>query len=153
MFTYDPTLLATMPFMQVRLLIGDTDPNEQLMQDEEIIWELSNESNNIFRAAWRLAENIAAEFSRMADTAIGMRSLQLHASQKSAQYTSLSRRLRLRAAVRGVGIYAGGISVSDKEANDLNTDREPPFFSRELQDFPGTGTDFDSELEDDAPPQ
>lgn len=142
--------MATTPFMQVRLLVGDTDPNEPLMQDEEILWELANENNSLYRGAWRIALDIAAEFSRRADTAIGYRSLQLKASQKAAQYTRLATILHTRATNANTTVYAGGITYSDKEIPEEDPDRVQPAFTRTMQLYPGSGEstfEGDEELE------
>ncbi len=43
------------------------------------------------------------------------------------------------------GLSAGGISISDKETIETDTDHEPYFFSRDLQKHPGTIADVESE--------
>jgi hypothetical protein len=143
--------MATTPFMQVRMLVGDTDPNEQLMQDEEIVWELANENGSLFRAAWRVALDISAEFSRRADTAIGYRSLQLKGSQKAAAYKKLADMLHTRATNANTTVYAGGLTYSDKEIPEEDPDRVRPAFTRTMQLYPGTEEstfEGDQELED-----
>jgi hypothetical protein len=44
---------------------------------------------------------------------------------------------RLEREVARPNLYAGGISVSDKETVEQNTDRVAPFFKRGMHDYPG----------------
>jgi len=121
---------------EVRFLVGDTDTTDQLLQDEEIAWLITNCGTTRF-AAVEAANGIAAKYSRMADKAVG--DLRLSASQKSKQYFDLAKRLRRRAMVGSVTPYAGGITESDKNINRDNPDTVVPFFNREQGEIPGTG--------------
>lgn len=133
-WTYDSTLTATKD--QVRLLVGDTDVNEPLLQDEEIAFLLT-ENGTMRYAAVEAANAIAGLFARKADKEVGH--LKLQASQKYKQYLALAVRLRRRAVVASVVPYAGGQTESDKDVNRDNTDIVPPFFTRETGEIPGTG--------------
>jgi len=52
----------------VRLLIGDTDTNDQLVKNEEITFALSESNNNVYFAGSWAASVIASLFARKVDT-------------------------------------------------------------------------------------
>jgi len=79
---------------KVRFYIGDTDTNDQLLQDEEINFLLA-EMSNVLLAAAHAAKAIAAKFSRQADKAVG--DLRISLSQKARAYMSLAADLEKRA--------------------------------------------------------
>ncbi len=154
-WTYVLGTLATTPKDQVRLLIGDTDTTEQLLQDEEISLLLSLENNDIYRTGWRACDAIAAEYARKADRVVGGPSsgLRLMASQKFKQYTARALQLKRQSAVRNANVYAGGISISDKQVVEEDTDRVEPDFTKMLEQYPGTGVDSAGGTEEDLNPQ
>ena len=116
---------------EVRFLIGDTCPCDQLLQDEEIKYLIASEVD-IVSAAVKGAETIAAKFSRLSDESVGQVSVRY--SQKSEQYWKLSLKLKSDAALSCIP-YCGGISKSDKETQELDDDRVKPKFTKELHDF------------------
>lgn len=111
----------------VRFLVGDTDIDAPLMADEEIAYALSADGA-VQKAAARIARAIAARFARKADKTVG--DLRISYSQRVAHYQELARRLDLQADRSDVGLYAGGLSVSDKEAVERDADRVRPSFKR-----------------------
>lgn len=110
---------ATVARDAVRLLVGDTDSTDQLVSDEEITWAVAQGPTTL--AAARIAEVIAGRFSRRADKEVG--DLSLRASQKAKAYLVLAQRLQVRANLVAGVPYAGGISVSDKQDQEDDTDR------------------------------
>lgn len=112
----------------IRFLIGDTDTTDQLLSNEEILWvntEASGTStgvNALYDAAYRCCLTIASKLARLADKQIG--DLNVKLSQKAqgylaqaAQFNAMSKTLNF------VPIpYAGGISISDKEIDQDNSD-------------------------------
>lgn len=112
----------------VRLRIGDTDTSDQLLQDEEIEALVTSEGNR-HMAAVVACETIAAKFARHADKTVGKLSISM--SQAAERYLSLADRLRSDVTMDSGsgGPYAGGISRSDKEADETDTDRVSPAFS------------------------
>lgn len=126
---------ASSPKDQVRFLVGDTDETDQLLQDEEIEWLISDRGSAL-AAAVAAAEAIAAKFARQVDKAVG--DLRLSLSQKAQGYAARAAELRLRLAT-GAAPYAGGISASDKEAQELDTDRVPPAFRVGMHDYVAEG--------------
>jgi len=79
---------------KVRFYIGDTDTNDQLLQDEEINFLLT-ETSNILLAASHAAKALAAKFSRQADKTVG--DLRISLSQKAQTYMALAADLEIRA--------------------------------------------------------
>jgi hypothetical protein len=115
---------------QTRFLIGDTDTTDQLVNNEEVNWALSQFS--VFVAAAELCDAIAAKFSRKVDKAVG--DLKISFSKMSEQYAKKGKQLRNRGSFVGVSAYVGGISVSEKESVESNTDRVSPSFTRGMND-------------------
>jgi len=91
-WSYDSSLATDKD--KVRFYIGDTDTNDQLLQDEEISFLLA-EVSNVLLAAAHAAKAIAAKFSRQADKAIG--DLRISLSQKARTYMTLAADLEKRA--------------------------------------------------------
>ncbi|GIV81724.1 MAG: hypothetical protein KatS3mg051_1188 [Anaerolineae bacterium] len=118
----------------VRFLIGDTDTNDQQITDEEIAWLLA-QNGNTYVAAAAACESIAAKYARNVDASVD--SARVDASQRQAHYLALAKKLRSRAAYAAVP-FAGGISESDKDTREDDTDRVEPAFTRDLHRNPGT---------------
>lgn len=98
-FSYDTNLAGAKD--RVRFAIGDTYTPNHLVEDEEIVAILANQSGDEGVAAYKIAEHIAAKFAREADFAMDEQSVKL--SQKSAQYTKLAARLREDSVDGGLG--------------------------------------------------
>lgn len=127
--TYSTALATSLD--QVRFHVGDTSnvAATELLADGEITYLLTQETN-IYRAAASAAEAIAGKFARLADTSVG--DVSVSNSQKQAQYLKLSATLNAKAARRGSApAFAGGISISDRDAREADTDRTLPFFTRD----------------------
>jgi len=119
----------------IRFLCGDTDTNDQLINDEEIAW-LNKEvtgsttaTTGLYDAAVRCCLTIASKFSRLADQSVG--DLKVSMSQKAKAYRLQAEELKTLADREGSvpTPYAGGISISDKNIDRDNTDRVDPWFS------------------------
>lgn len=116
---------------QVRFLIGDTDTDDQLVNNEEVDWSLSQFS--VYIAAAELCDAIAAKFARKVDKSVG--DLKISFSKQGEQYSKKAKQLRSRGSFAGITPYAGGISVSDKESTRENSDRVSPTFRKGMTDF------------------
>ncbi len=117
---------------KVRLLIGDTDECDQLLQDEEINFFLDLECS-ILRAARSAAHQLASSFGRQADEKVGQISVSF--SNRAKHFLDLAKQLQMRADAQSLdGIYAGGISISDKETRQEDGDRVEPRFSKDLHE-------------------
>ena len=112
----------------VRFEIGDTDKEDPLLQDEEIVYAISVEAN-VLAAAARCCESISRYFARQADFRLGPQAVQ--ASQRSLAYKELARDLRRRSAS---GLYAGG---ADKEEHLKDSHLKRPAFKRNLMSIEG----------------
>jgi len=118
---------------RVRREIGDVVSTDQLLSDEEIAYAETIEGSDLNVAA-RCCQWISLAFGRKADMTEGKLSIKLH--QRAEFFAAQALLLRSRAAVEGALLYVGGESVSDKEANDDDTDRVPPAFWRGMSDNP-----------------
>ncbi len=126
-WTYGLSSLDTTPKDQVRFLVGDTLREDPQLQDEEISYLLGIESGPYFAAA-RACEAIAALYARKVTTTVG--DLKIVAEKKYEHYLQLANNLRMRAGISDCAPQAGGISVADKQAQESDTDRVQPFFTR-----------------------
>jgi hypothetical protein len=112
----------------IRFLIGDTDTTDQLLSNEEILWVNTEASgtttgtNALYDAAYRCCLTIASKLARLADKQIG--DLNVKLSQKAQGYLAQASQFNAMAKVQNfVPIpYAGGISISDKEIDQDNSD-------------------------------
>lgn len=112
----------------IRFLIGDTDTTDQLVSDEEIAWVNTEASGTstattaLYDAASRCCLTIASKLARQADKSIGDLSVSL--SQRSTAYKAMAMEMKGLAARSGnVPIpYAGGITISDKDIDQENSD-------------------------------
>lgn len=90
---------------QVRLLVGDTDTEDQLVQDEEIEFVLTQYVPVDGKPAWlagaHTADMIAARFARKADRSVGP--LSISAKQQRDHYRELAADLRMLHATNGLG--------------------------------------------------
>lgn len=114
----------------VRLLVGDTDTTDQLVQNEEITFALSQTGDNVYYAAVWICRAIAAKFSRMVTTQLDG-ALSANYSDKAKQYTQLAIQIEAqgkKTSGKALGISAGGISVAAMDLANATTDRVTPAF-------------------------
>lgn len=115
---------------QVRFVLQDTDENRQLFQDEEIEWMLTQEMNQYMVVA------------RLCDVLIGKaRSVRAKKVGSLAITYNPEFYLHLKGMAMAKGLsyelpYAGGISVSDKQSQQQNSDWVQPSFARGIEDNP-----------------
>lgn len=110
----------------VRFLIGDTSKQDQLLQDAEIDWVLT-QYNAPMNASIRCCEVVVAKLSRLSDESVG--GLSVSFSQKAESYRKLRRDLVRRLATEDAVPYCGGISKSDKQQVLNAGDRVPTDFN------------------------
>lgn len=132
----------------VRVLVGDTNTSDQQIDDEAISFNLAQAGDDIYRAASMTARQIAATYARRANTKLEGVSVDYKGLQDS--YLRLAGRLEKDATLygsRGLGTpIAGGISVSDMEAEREDSDRpEPAFERRQFRNPPSLGDDDEDE--------
>ena len=84
-WSYDPNLSTKKD--EVRLIIGDTDIDDQLLQDEEIEYFLEQTQNSVTQASIKAVMAIIAKLSRKVDKSVGEAKLSL--SQQIEHYRRL----------------------------------------------------------------
>lgn len=137
--SYDSSQLDE-PLNYVRLLIGDTssDAATEHFTDDELNHFIAQEANSYFAAA-RAAEVLAAKFAG------GVKSKSADGKSisydRAGDFSALAKSLRASARRATPGKpYAGGISKSDKELVEANSDRDAPAIELGLHDKQGTET-------------
>jgi hypothetical protein len=134
----------------VRLLVGDTDSNEQQVQNEEIVFALTQTNNNVYYAGAWCARVIAAKYSRKVTTSID-NAISADYSDLATQYQKLAESLEYQGKKSGavVGIKAGGITKSGIDAIRANTNRITPSFRRDRFRNPPSysGEDYGSDYD------
>ena len=119
-------------------MVGDTDTNEQQLTDEEVNFWIDNSGGTMFAAA-KCCRSLAAEYARRVDKSIGPASIAV--SQRQQHYADLGDYWQQQAATFiAIEPYAGGISVSDKQTIDEDSDRVTPAFVIGWDDVPGSQT-------------
>ena len=149
-WSYDATDLGTGTasgrLNSVRLLVGDTDTNDQQVQNEEITFALNQTNDNVYYAAAWAARTIAAQYSRRVTQNLSG-ALSADYSDLQDHYTSLAETLEHQGKKTGavLGIKAGGISIATVDNVRQNTDRIPPSFRRDRFKNPPSysGDDYD----------
>jgi hypothetical protein len=115
---------------QLRMMLSDTNSTRPLMQDEELDW-MQTQETNIYMMAARVCEILLSRFGGISAKRISQ--LQIQFDTKT--YRMMAADFRARAASNQVP-YAGGISVADKAAQQADGDWVAPSFSRRLHDHP-----------------
>lgn len=115
----------------VRLMIGDNTTANEELQDEEIDVLLSDQGSKE-RAAIAAARALGARYARKVDKQVGR--LRISASQTAKHFFELADQLAQTLAMKAGGaggMYAGGISILDKQTEAADTDRVSPAFARD----------------------
>jgi hypothetical protein len=122
----------------VRLLVGDADPDNQMLTDDQVALVTAQFSSSTLAAA-AVADALAGKFSR--SVTFSVEGLSIQNSQKAANFRALAQRLRANAVLTDDGALGAsvlGISKSQMETVDEDTDRNPSRFKVGMSDFPGT---------------
>jgi len=125
-WSYNPGLEK--PLDQVRFLVGDTKIAKQLVQDEEINWALKQE-HNIYMAAASVADKLATESRGLRSRTTGS----LSRTFGPEFWTARASDLRKRGSTHQV-LSAGGLSISGKEVQELDSDAVQPAIKRGMHD-------------------
>jgi len=136
------------PLDEIRMLIGDTDSTQPwTLLDAEIQYYISVYGitpwvlGKNFRAAAEACDSIVAKLKgTVSDKKVGDLSVTFNDSMLK-QFVARAYQLRQKANILGVGIYAGGISRADKEANDADPDRIQPGLTIDGMNKVGTQND------------
>jgi hypothetical protein len=134
MWTYDPDNLDNTTTAGrlniVRLLIGDVNTNDQQLQDEEILFSLT-EAVGYYQAAAYCCRLLASKYARMVNTQLDG-ALEAEYSDRIKNYNLLALQMQdfaKRYGGKGLGVSAGGIKVSEIDLANSNTDRVKPAFN------------------------
>lgn len=131
--TYLPADLSSSTIFQVRFYLGDTDPTDWQLQDEEISWALL-ERGNTWGATAMCALALAAKYSRL--TSISADGVSQGLQMRSEQYNAIAMTYARKEAVYRAVPFVGGVSVSDMYATMSNSDRVPDIFRLGINDDP-----------------
>lgn len=145
-WTYDLTQIATNILYQVRLLIGDTDSTDEQLQDEEINYFVSVEGQSPYKVAIACTQAIIGKYSRLVDQSAA--DLRLSYSERLKSYKGLLEELKMKQTTKAAVPWAGGISISNKQSFQQNSDLVQPTFYRNQFAEPQTTVNgpFDNQL-------
>jgi hypothetical protein len=128
-WTYTPNF--TLARDRIRVLVGDTDPADPLVQDEEIALYTTGGTfaqSSDAAAAVEVCRAIVAKLARRVTMSAGVSSVNL--GEQVAHYRDLLTDLIRQSSSTSAVPYAGGISRADVLAREADTDRVAPFFDR-----------------------
>jgi len=126
---------------KIRFLSGDTDTNDQLLQDGELTYLQTIEAG-IISAAAAACEAIAAKLARRVDKSID--GLSVSFSQQAENYRKRAIALRAQASA-AVAPWAAGLSEAEWETYEEDTDLIQPSFKKGMYDNPVTAAADDEE--------
>ena len=115
--------MALTAIQQVKLLVADLDAAFPLLSDESYDYFLTKNSGSVNRAALDAAKTILLVLSQRTSETVDI--FTISGGQKSAEQYRLSLQMflknpELNPVLTSAGVYAGGISLSDMQAN-VNT--------------------------------
>src|SRR5262245_26276804 len=128
------TYNASMPTDKdkVRWLVGDTDENDPLVQNEEIEFALTLESNDVYKAGATVCRAFSARLRRELTLDPSPGSVSLDSQKQADGFLDLAAKLDAKAATgaggAAAGVFAGGISRRDKQTRSDDSDRVQPAF-------------------------
>lgn len=126
-WSFDDSSLSSSKKDQVRLLVGDTNTDDQLLSDEAIEFYLDDNGSNVDLASAIACEAIAASFARDVDTKNSR--LSVAASKRMEHYSALAKQLRKRASELASPFF-GGQSRQGKVDLETDSDAIQPRFYR-----------------------
>ena len=137
-FSYDETKL-NVELNKIRLYIGDTDSQDPLLQDEEIVSVQADNTGfrKIVAACCRL---ICAQLARKVDYKLSL--LSEKASALYGRYKMLAERYEAMSSASYP--WSGAIFKADKEAVEDDTSLVKPTFKKGLHKYPGSANYDDS---------
>lgn len=128
-WTYDSRNIADNT-AKLRLLVGDTNTNDQLLTDSEVTYILTLETN-LRLASARACDIIIAKLARDIDrNNIGMSATR---SQKVQHYRDMAKDMRAEARLERddlAEVFLGGVSKSVKTTLESDSDFIQPAFRR-----------------------
>ena len=145
-WSYDSTKLDV-PLNAVRFLIGDTVADDPLIeQDDEISFCLSQKNNDIYLAGAFACNRAAAKLVREL-SAVGKTGLVLDVEKEVEFFNKKAKELEEEAVKQsGVTLFFGGISKSDIDAREDDTDAAPSFKADSHMMFPANANEETSDF-------
>ena len=126
----------------VRALIGDTDTTNQLVSDEFITAMLVTFPNT-YNCAAAICDGLATKYART--SSISIDGLTVSGADRARMFRDLAANLRAQAsqaASGGLGVpVLTGVSISEMDSVDDDTDRPPSRIKVGQDDFDGTPED------------
>ena len=116
--------MALSAIESVRLLVADNEPGLYIVSDEEIYFFLTRNNNNVDRAALETAKVILLKLSMRGDQSVDIFSVK---GSKAAEQYRMALQMFIRSPdlnpiLKTVQGWVGGVSKSEMEANDANSD-------------------------------
>jgi hypothetical protein len=144
-WSYNPSLKRDLD--RVRFIISDTDEQKKIFQDEEINSQLTD-LGSVRLAAAKCCRIIASRGRAGLGSTVSLTVAGTPVAYGPDPYLQLAKWLESNAGT-GQGfldqaIYVGGISISDKETDETDTDLVKPYWTTGMHDVPqhlATGTD------------
>lgn len=127
-FSYDESALST-ELNRVRLELGDTDEDDVLLQDEEIV-QIQSEQSSFYRRVATCCGLICAKLARSVDYRLSL--LSESASRKYERYKELEKKFALYAGTEYP--WVGSIKKDLKQDVEDNVDLVKPKFKRGMMD-------------------
>jgi hypothetical protein len=114
---------------KVRIEIQDNDPSLPFMQDDEIAYFLEKHSNSVSRASLDAAKSVLMKLSQRGNETVDIFSF---SGAKAAEQYRLALQLYLKdpylnPVLRSVQGWVGGVSLSEMQTNNQNTDNNVLF--------------------------
>jgi hypothetical protein len=129
-FTFSNTSITT-DLAKVRHLIGDTDSTDPLLTDEQITFELVEDSN-IYLCAANCCDRICAQLARKIDrNGTGFSATR---SQKFQHYKDLAEILRSKSSTQ-CDVYWSNLSLDDADSIEQDSDFIQPSFKVGQNDY------------------
>jgi hypothetical protein len=135
---------------EVRFLVGDTDIDCQLVQDEEILYAIEQYPDNMYLAAAVVLRSLASKFSKEVNSKIA--EVSENSSDIAKAYADRADELDPDGqTVSAVIAYPsfGGLSISEKQTLCSDSDAVQPSFSRGMDDIPGGPPDGSCPIDTD----
>ena len=134
-WTYSANPSAGNDLETVRFLSGDTESADQQMQDAEVNYLISLAgSGNVVQASIFCCQALASKYTRQANKTVGDLKIDMATIAKSYRDQAKSLEELLTSGLGTPVPYAGGISISDAQSVEDDTDRTPNVFSVGLND-------------------
>lgn len=139
-WSYDKTDLSTTSASGrlniVRFLVGDTDSTDKQVDNEEILFGLSQNNNNTYSAASFVCRVIAAKYARQVNLNLDDQ-IEAEYGELHKHYLSLAEELEYQGKKsKALGVKAGGISKATMESVRQLTDRPNSNFRVDQFDNP-----------------